>query len=195
MPSLYELAQYWGGLFYLLSKIFFWSMERVKTESRERLLRIFAWASYLLGLPGWLCVFGSNHNWIAASIEAGGAPGMTLGLVNAWRGIKADPPKWLDNIARLAVGLGFGYSIWYFSGITTWNQVLEIGMTTGFLVGIYLLAKNRPAGYLWFMLMIGSNIVLQYIQDTGLLVIQQIISMGFIVDAYRTRRKRIRSQS
>ena len=73
------LLQIWGGAFYLLNKIFFSRAERDNAISRRRLWRIRSWVVYLVGLPAWVIVFISEHNWIAAGVESGGAPAMIMG--------------------------------------------------------------------------------------------------------------------
>lgn len=44
--------------------------------------------------------------------------------------------------------IGVSYSLYPFGGITAFSQVLEIGVTIGFLLGSFLLAKRRPSGWL-----------------------------------------------
>ncbi len=122
-------------------------------EKRARRFRVASWVAYLIGLPPWVAIFISWHNWIAASVEASGAPAMILGLVIALRGTTKSPPRWLDRLALICTPLGFGYSLWDYGGISTINQWLEIGLVLGFLVGTYQLAKERNSGYLWYVLM------------------------------------------
>ena len=187
------ILQWWGGLFYLLNKIFFSFAERSE-ESAERRWRIASWAVYLIGLPPWLILFTWRHNWIAFGVEAGGAPAMFLGLVVAIRGI-GKVPKWLDRLVLVTVVLGLAYSLYDFRGITAWTQVCELGLVTGFFIGTYLLAKIRPVGYLWFLLMNGSALMLFVLQKFPWLVFQQALSIAFIFDAYimaiRKRKSRL----
>lgn len=184
----HAFLQVWGGGFYLLNKIFFSRAERSKRE-KSMAWRIRSWIVYLIGLPAWVIIFASERNWMAASVEAGGAPAMILGLVNAIRGVK-EKPGWLDYVARIAAALGIVYSIYDFGGITTVNQALELGVVAGFLIGTYMLAKQLPSGYLWFMLMNGSNAGLMGIQSYPWLMLQQITSLGFVIDAFLMQRKR-----
>ena len=100
-----------------------------------------------MGLLPWVIIFISEHNWIAAAVEAGGAPAMLMGLSIAWRGQRQES-RWLDHFTKLAVFLGLGLSFYDFGGITTLNQVLELGIASGFLIGTYLLAKEKPHGYI-----------------------------------------------
>ncbi|GHV33784.1 hypothetical protein AGMMS4952_26050 [Spirochaetia bacterium] len=48
----------------------------------------------------------------------------------------------------LMIVIGVSYSLYPFGGITAFSQVLEIGVTIGFLLGSFLLAKRRPSGWL-----------------------------------------------
>ncbi|PLX25364.1 hypothetical protein C0580_02680 [Candidatus Parcubacteria bacterium] len=187
MPT--GLFQAWGGVFYLLNKIFLWASGR--NIKRERKLRILAWTSYIIGLPGWDVLFVLKRNWIAFSIEAGGLPAMALGLIIAIRGQDRDPPAWLDKVARVAIVLGIGYSLYDYRGFNTISQFLEISLVTGYFIGTYLLAKKNPQGYLWFVLMNISCAALMWVQDFYWLFAQQIVSLGFVIDAYRTQRKQV----
>lgn len=180
--------QFWGGIFYLLNKVFFWLSEK-SNDKNKRLLKISAWIVYLIGLPAWVIIFIFERNWIAASIEAGGAPAMIMGIIIAIKG-KDSKPKWLDYICLVAVGLGTAFSFYDFGGITTINQILEIIMVAGFLIGTYLLAKENPKGYCWFMPMNASNTALMLVQGYYVLMVQQILSLFFVVDAYRTNKRR-----
>ena len=180
MDILY-FCQLWAGLFYLLNKIFFCIAE-LKTEKRKY-WRIRSWVVYLVGLPGWIIIFISERNWIAASVEAGGAPTMLLGLVIALRG-KDREPKYLDLTCVLTIIIGIICSFFDFGGISTLNQVLEIGIVSGFLIGTYMLAKENPTGYLWFLLMNASNGILMLIQDYYWLSGQQAISFVIVLYAY-----------
>lgn len=182
------IMQVWGGIFYLLNKIFFCISEH--NPQKRKTWRVCSWIVYLIGLPAWVIIFIWEHNWIAASIETGGVPSMALGLIIALRG-KGKEPKWLNFIAIVAIVSGITYSLYDFGGITTINQVLELGIVVGFLTGTYMLAKERPIGYLWFLLMNSSNSVLMYIQDYRMLCLQQVISFIIVFDAYRIQKKNV----
>jgi len=185
----HEALQAWAGAFYLLNKIFFSRAERSKEKIKQQTWRVWSWRVYLIGLPAWVIIFLSERNWMAAAVEAGGATSMVLGLVIATRGNEKDGPAWLDWIARIAAVFGIAYSLYDFGGITTVNQTLELGVVVGFLVGTYLLAKQKAYGYLWFLLMNGSNAGLMWVQDYPWLTLQQLISFGFVLDAYLTHRR------
>ncbi|QGY40812.1 hypothetical protein GM415_11980 [Pseudodesulfovibrio cashew] len=181
------LLQIWGGACYLLNKVCFSRAERSLTHEQNRTWRIWSWCVYLAGLPAWVIVLVSEHNWIAATVESGGAPAMTIGLVIALRGHGREP-KWLDFLARYSVILGLGLSLYDFGGITTVNQVLELCIAAGFLMGTYLMAKDKIHGYFWLMLGNVSCSALMGIQHYYILMVQQLLSLFFVVDAYRTRR-------
>jgi len=177
------LLQFWGGGFYLLNKIFF-ALAEGKTAATKRQLRISGWVVYLLGVPAWVIILTLKHDWIAASIEAGGVPAMLLGLVNACH--KTDSPsKTLDYLASLftfaALVFGISYSLYDFGGITSGSQLLEICVMIGFLLGSYLLAKKNACGWLFFMLMNASMASLMSAQHKPLLALQQLVSLGFVI--------------
>ena len=115
------LLQIWGGLFYLLNKVFFSQAERSKTVHGRKIWRIRSWLVYLAGLPAWVVVFISEHNWIAAGVESGGAPAMLIGLIIAWRGHGTEP-KSLNGLAKFSVLAGFILSVYEFGGIKNLNQ-------------------------------------------------------------------------
>ena len=116
---------------------------------------------------------------------------MILGLVLAIRGADRSPPRWLDWMALACVPLGFSYSLYDFGGLNTLHQWLEIGLVVGFLVGTYQLAKCRLNGYLYYLLMHLCCGWLMGVQGYPWLVLQQAVSLAFIVDAYRTQGRRL----
>ncbi len=185
---LHIVLQVWGGGFYLLNKIFFSRAERSE-EDAKRIWRIRSWTVYLIGVPAWLIIFVIERNWMVAAVEMGGMPAMVLGLVIARRGIGKEP-NWLSNIARFAAILGIAYSLYDFGGITTLTQTLELVVVAGFLIGTYLLARQQPAGYLWFLLMNISAGTLMFVQDYPWLALQQVISFGFVADAYFVQKRK-----
>ena len=181
--------QVWGGGFYLLNKVFFSFAEKSQAR-RKRFWRIWAWAVYLAGLPAWVYILASERDWMVAAVELGSAPAMALGLIIAIRGLGKEP-KWLDYFARTFAVLGFCFSLYDFGGITALSQLLEIGVVVGFLAGTYLLAKQRAFGYVFFMLMNGSNAALMYHQDKYFLALQQVISLGVVVYAYISSKRKL----
>lgn len=186
------LLQLLGGAGYLLNKVFFSIAERARMKGcavNERQWRIAAWVAYIIGLPLWVVIFVWQHNWIAAAVEASGAPAMCLGLLMAMKGFDYKAPQWLDILALFCIVFGFLYSLYYFGGITAFTQWLEIGLVAGFLIGTYQLAKDRPSGYLWLVLMHICCGILMLVQSRELLFWQQLASLGFIADAYWTRRR------
>ncbi|MFH0779356.1 MAG: hypothetical protein V1928_00680 [Parcubacteria group bacterium] len=188
-----QILQWLAGGFYLLNKVFLFFSERSKNNGNAasaRKWRIASWVVYLAGLIPWVILFIVWRNWIAASVELSGAPAMVLGLVIALRGTTKNPPVWLDRIALICIPLGFAYSFYDFGGLNTINQWLEIALVAGFLIGTYLLAKEKSSGYLWYVLMHVACSWLMYIQGSVWLFVQQIISLIFIFDAYRLTRQR-----
>ena len=177
------ILQAWGGGFYLFNKIFFALAER-KTQKPKRTLKIIGWSIYILGVPAWVIVLMGKHDWIAASIEAGGVPSMLFGLFTVYQNAER-PNRIFDLIASTFtyafVIMGVGYSVYDYGGIASVTQVLEIGVMIGFLIGSYLLAKSNPYGWLFFMLMNGSMAALMLIQHKPLLSIQQLISLCFVI--------------
>ena len=147
---LFSFLQVWGGLFFLLNKIFFSMAERASNHNRKQKLQICAWLVFLIALPAWIFVFISERNWIAAAVEAGGAPAMVVGLYIALRG-NGNEPAWLDYFAKIAVGVGLGFSFYDFGGVVSFVQILELGIAIGFLLGTYQTAKQQPSGYFWFV--------------------------------------------
>lgn len=184
------IIQLFGGIFYLLNKIFLSITERRESiDSKDRTWRIRAWIVYLIGLPAWVLLFIREHNWIAAALEIGGAPSMILGLTIAIKG-KEDKPKWLDAAALVAIVLGLSYSWYDFHGIRKFSQWLEIGIVTGFLIGTYQLALERLSGYVWYLFMCGCCATLMYFEKYPWLLGQQLVSILFILDAYIMKKRR-----
>lgn len=191
--SLRVLLQLLGGGFYLLNKAFLSASERAKRSGKAdaaRQWRIAAWAIYILGLPPWVVIFIQERNWIAASVEASGAPSMILGLVIALRGLEKGAPKWLDWLALACIPFGFLYSFYDFGGFIALTQWLETALVAGYLVGTYLLAKERGSGYLWYILMHLACGYLMWHEGYPWLTLQQAISLALIVDAYATQRRK-----
>ena len=181
------LLQAWGGGLYLLNKVFF-ALAEGRPEAAKRKLRIIGWTVYILGAPAWVIILVSKHDWIAASIEAGGVPAMLFGLLNVCRN-NDSPNKTLDLITSLftyaALLFGVGYSLYDYGGITSWTQILEIGVMIGFLIGTYLLAKKNSYGWLFFMLMNASMAALMFLQHNPLLSLQQLVSLCFVIYGFR----------
>ncbi|MDC7226015.1 MAG: nicotinamide mononucleotide transporter [Spirochaetales bacterium] len=191
------MLQLWGGLFYLANKITF-SIAEGRRNSVKRKLRIIGWVIYILGVPAWVTILILKRNWIAASIEAGGLPSMIFGLVNDIQN-EDKPDKGLDRIASLFtytfILLGAGISIYDFGGIKTLSQFLEIGVTIGFLMGSLLLARKKPSGWGFFMLMNSSMGILMLIQKRPLLAAQQLLSLGFVIYGFISARNKMFKQS
>ncbi len=188
--------QVWGGGLYLLNKVFF-AVAEGKGDDAKRRLRIIGWIVYLLGVPAWVIILIFKHDWIAASIEAGGIPAMFFGLYNVWQDTHR-PHRGFDLLTSFltysALTFGVGYSLYDYGGLTTLSQTLEIGVMFGFLLGSYLLAKKQSSGWLFFMLMNGSMASLMFLQHKPLLAVQQLVSLCFVIYgftlAYRSSRTR-----
>ena len=171
--------QLWGGAGYLLAKIL---LSHAEGLPNDRPWRVAGWLAYLAGLPAWVALLLGRQNWIAAAIEAGGAPALLLGLSGAWQRREHFHRfiEWSVTIfTGLMIALGISYSVYYFKGITAVSQVLEIGVTIGFLTGSFLLAKKKASGWLFFALMLVSMGILMFIQHKIVLVFQQGISLIF----------------
>jgi hypothetical protein len=185
------ILQAWGGGLYLLNKAFF-ALAEGKDKARKRRFRILGWTVYILGVPAWIIILIGKHDWIAASIEAGGIPAMIFGLCNAYRDTHI-PNKKLDLVAACftyaALLFGVGYSLYDYGGITSATQLLEIGVMIGFLVGSYLLAKKNVSGWLFFMLMNVSMATLMLLQNKPLLSIQQLLSLCFVIYGFTMARR------
>jgi len=173
------LLQIWAGLFYLFNKIFL----AVGESKQQKYWRIIGWICYLVGLPAWVIIFVIKHNWIAASLEAGGAPAMLFGLVSAWHGHSSSSVKF-ERIAKYSiygfVAFGTLYSFYDYGGLRTLVQLLEIFIVIGYLFGTYYIARRQWTGWLWFMLMNISCGYLMFIQQKYLLAYQQYISLLFV---------------
>jgi vacuolar-type H+-ATPase subunit I/STV1 len=129
----------------------------------------------------------SKNNWVVAAIEFGSIPSLILGLVTTWKQniqVNKNFDMFVKFFTFFMIILGTLYSIFYFHGITTFSQILEILVTFGFLLGSYLLAKNNPAGWLLFALMCTSMGTLMLIQEKTILVFQQGISLIVVIAGY-----------
>lgn len=177
------ILQTWGGGLYLLNKVFF-ALAEGKRQDLKRTLRVIGWVVYILGVPAWCIILVGKHNWVAASIEAGGIPSMLLGLYNLCRRTDTHN-KAFGRIASFStyafLVFGVCYSLYDFGGITTVSQVLEMGVMIGFLIGSYLLAQKNLYGWIFFMLMNGSMAALMLIQYKPLLTVQQLVSLCFVI--------------
>jgi hypothetical protein len=184
--------QLWGGGGYLLAKILLSHAEGLQDD---RKWRVAGWSAYILGLPAWVILLIGKHDWIAAANEAGGGPALVLGFVLALKGLDKAHPVVDLGIRIFTYGMivfGVSYSLWFFGGITAFSQILELGVTVGFLLGSYLLAKRKASGWLFFMLMLISMGILMHIQGKIILIFQQGISLIFAVIGFvrALRRKR-----
>ncbi len=182
--------QAWGGGCYLLNKAL---LARAEGGSNRRQLRIWGWGIYLAGLPAWVIILVMKRDWMAATIEAGGAPAMLLGLIITIQGLQQTPGS-LEKLCKwFAYGLlaaGVLYSLYDYRGLTALSQLLEIGVMAGFLIGTWLLATKKASGWLWFMLMNTSMGVLMWTQYKPVLAGQQFLSLCFVVHGYWRSKKK-----
>jgi len=196
------ILQIWGGGCYLANKILF-SIAEDRSVGTRRILRIVGWIVYILGVPAWVLILVGRHNWIAAAIEAGGLPAMVYGLAGVIAGEESGlPPSRIRALLRriasistyLFIIAGVGYSIIEYGGITTVTQVLEIGVTIGFLLGSYLLAARHTSGWLFFGLMNLSMGTLMLVQQQPILAGQQAVSLAFVGYGFFRARANLQSR-
>ncbi len=179
--------QIWGGAFYLTNKVLFALSETQQAQLKKK-MKVIGWVVYILGVPAWVTILIGHHNWIAASIEAGGLPAMLMGLYYA---IHEDKPhsRRVNTLVSIctysSLVVGLSYSIYQHSGISSVSQLLEMGVMLGFLLGSYLMAKRDAKGWLFFMLMNLSMALLMFIQDKPILMAQQLASLCFVIYGYR----------
>ena len=186
------LLQIWGGLGYLLAKIFLAISEGMENG---RKLRIIGWFSYLIGIPAWVILLVNNNDWVIAANDIGSIPSMILGIIIAWKPnskVNNKYEKFVKFFTIFMIISGIAYSIYHFHGITTISQVLEIIVIIGFLGGSYLLAKNNPNGWLLFSIMCISIIFLMFIQDKILLSILQGIAFITTITGYIRAKQKAR---
>lgn len=119
---------------------------------------------------------------------------MMVGLIIAWRG-RGKEPNWLNVVAKLSVGAGLLLSIHEFGGINTLGQLIELAIAAGFLMGTYMMAKDKAQGYFWLMLGNVSCATLMWMEGFFVLMAQQMLSLIFVTDAYRVRRHKCDSRT
>lgn len=189
------ILQIWGGGFYLLNKILF-SVAEGQPAQRKRSITIKAWIIYILGVPPWVIILVGHQNWIAASIEAGAIPAMLLGLYNTYHSTSQQHGRVYRFFNRVvacctygSLLFGLSYSMIEYGGIVSVSQLLEIGVMMGFLLGSYALAKNNRIGWFFFMLMNLSMASLMLLQEKPILMVQQFVSLCFVVYALMQSRR------
>jgi len=184
--------QLWGGIFYLLAKIFL----AISENKNRKNFRIHGWIVYIIGVPAWVIILFLNKNWIVMSIEAGSIPSMIFGIIMlSNKSYIHDLEKYIKTFTGILIVLGIMYSIYDFGGINNFSQILELGITVGFLMGTYLLAKKNHNGWLYFALMNISMGILMIIQSKWIFVILQIISIFFVIYGFMTAKKEINFQN
>ena len=178
--------QLWGGCFYLSNKILF-SLSESKDPVDKNRIKQYAWLAYIVGAPAWIILLIGKHDWIAAAVETGGIPAMLLGLYRSR--FHRDAHVAVELGVKYAtygfIAIGLALSLHHFGGITALSQLLEIGVTIGFLLGTYLMTQSNPKGYLFFMLMNISMSLLMGLQEKYILMLQQLVSLCFVIYGYR----------
>jgi len=183
--------QIWGGSFYLLNKILFSAAEG-KEEATKKCLKIWGWSIYILGAPAWIILLMGGQSWMAASIEVGGIPAMVLGLYNTINENRQSPKlfnRFVVVCTYLSLAVGISYSLYVHSGLTSLSQMFELVTIVGFLLGSYYMAKNHLSGWLFFMLMNLGMAGLMYTQAKPLLMVQQLVSLCFVLYGFNKARK------
>jgi len=185
------ILQLWGGIFYLLAKIFLSIAEGEKITTTWRLS---GWIVYLIGVPAWLIVLSIDQRWIALAVEAGGILAMIIGInsgLNKPNAISKTVNAVVKIFTICLIIIGVAYSVHSFGGINNLIQILEIGVTVGFLLGTYLLSKKNYYGWVCFLLMNLSMASLMYLQGPSryIFAILQIISIYFVVRGFIKSRK------
>lgn len=180
-----------GGLCYFSNKVFFATAERASSDQYKQRWRTAAWIVYLLGVTPWVTIFITERNWIAAAVESGGVPAMLMGLINVIRKEQNSTlSRLLDIIAKVMIVAGLGISLYDFGGITTVNQIIELGIAAGFLFGTYFMAKLSSAGYIWLLVGNTTAALLMMRQEYYILMAQQLLSMIPVSDALRSHYKK-----
>ena len=111
---------------------------------------------------------------------------MLLGLYKTFYKTQASPfiESSVKYITYFAITFGVFISVQHHGGITSVSQLLEIGVTLGFLMGSYLMTQHNSTGYLFFMLMNLSMATLMFLQDKDILMVQQLLSLSFVIYGY-----------
>lgn len=179
------ICQILGGGFYLLNKIFLSLGERKGEKKFWKLnMKAWSWISFLIGIPFWLYLFLIDKNYIALGLESSAIPSLILGLIISIKGLKTKEPLWIKYFVIFSVIFGLYFSIDHYHGLNNLTQISEIVMVSTFLIGTYYLAKQRNIGYLYYILMHIACIYLMYLNEYKGLMLQQLISIGFVIDAY-----------
>ena len=116
---------------------------------------------------------------------------MLMGLINVIRKEQnSSISRLLDFIAKIMIVSGLGISLYDFGGITSANQVIELGIAAGFLFGTYFMAKSSSAGYIWLLIGNLTAALLMMRQRYYILMAQQLLSMIPVSDALRSHCKK-----
>lgn len=198
IPTLPALPEAWGALFFLANKIFFSAKEHARDPLQKTKWSAWSWSLYLVGLGPVVWMLAVKNDWMATWVEVGGGPAMVVGLIRAIRKLKGLEDlfwlkkfeTWMYKLAYACTALGVIASLWYYHGLEHLTQLYELGLSIGFLIGTLALVDDRRSGYLWYVLMHVSTSALCFTQHYQFFAVQQIISLGFVIDAYLVRGRR-----
>jgi hypothetical protein len=199
-----SFLQIWGGVGFLLNKILLLRSEKLNiqgVENQYKKYQISSWGVYLLSLPPWIVLFAIKQNWIASALELAGAPAMILGLINALQSnckninqkSKKSIVQFLEICSIICIIVGVSFSLYDLKGVTRITQILEILLTSSYLIGTYLLATMNAQGYLWYILMHISCGLIMFLQGYFWLFIQQILSLFLVAWSYQIARKNLKN--
>lgn len=184
---------YGGGGVYLLHKAFSNFVERTRVHGEHAAQGKWFWfwkekasEAYLLGIPFIAILLFLEDAWLFGWLELGGIPAVAATMFQARkrRGEKRKKLPWYDWVVIASIPVGITFSVWDFHGLKAFTQYLEIVGAAGFLVGTYLQFKDRESCYWWFLLMNVGTGWLFFLRDQPVMVVQQILSIVFILDAH-----------
>lgn len=187
--------QIWAAASYLSNKILFAFAEN-KPEASKRTMKIWGWVVFIIGVPAWVIILISKNDWIAASMEAGGLPSMFLGLYNTIYDKQPAKKLWSHAVSLFTICAligGIFFSLQHHGGLHSLSQFFEIGVVVGFLIGSYLMAKDNINGWLFFMLMNISAASLMLLHSNFILMVQQLVSLGFVIFGFLQARKSLKT--
>jgi hypothetical protein len=163
--------------------------ERNKNEK----LKYLSWIMLLFGVPAWVVILIYQQNYIFAGVEGSVFPIVIVKIfekkIEQAEGLKT----WLDRLCNLIILIGIALSVWAFVyGINTvlMTRLLEVVTSVSFVVGTKYLSQEKLSGYAWYILMHLSCGVLFAYQGYYTFLVMQIISIGFIIDAWVMKKRR-----
>ena len=178
MDWLFALMILGGGCF-LLQKVSLPLKEYMWPRSEKWFWRfnVWGWGIFLIGLIPIVIYMSLLHDWIAASLELGGAPAMWMGFQSARKkDLHGKASPFADRFARVCIVVGIATSIYLLGTIATLAQFWELVMVSGYLIGTRELGKHKVVGYFWFYVMFLGCGSLMNIQHQWLMSWQQVAS-------------------